>query len=139
MACPLAVRLHQLGDLFSQFDIVEVEHLGTFNCRKISGTNYLSMHGLGLAIDFYGFTDAQGQDYVLERDWEHDTTNPQGTKAKFLYDLGQRLFYDGYFNIVLTPNFNAGHDNHFHVDLTPGASYIGSYHSPYAHGVGCGN
>ena len=27
-------------------------------------------------------------------------------------------------NIVLTPNYNADHRNHFHVDLTPGADLI---------------
>jgi hypothetical protein len=34
------------------------------------------------------------------------------------------------FNIVLTPNFNAAHDNHFHVDLTGGAHYIGKSDGP---------
>ena len=27
-------------------------------------------------------------------------------------------------NIVLTPNYNADHRNHFHVDLTPDADFI---------------
>jgi hypothetical protein len=27
-------------------------------------------------------------------------------------------------NIVLTPNYNADHRNHFHVDLTPGSDFI---------------
>ena len=30
----------------------------------------------------------------------------------------------GIFNIILTPNYNADHRNHFHVELTPGSDYI---------------
>jgi hypothetical protein len=30
----------------------------------------------------------------------------------------------GTWNIVLTPNYNADHRNHFHVDLTDGANTI---------------
>jgi hypothetical protein len=138
MSCPLAARLYQLGTLLQQFDVVEVEHMGTFNCRKIAGTDYLSMHAYGLAIDFSGFTDSQGNDYVAERDWEHNTTTFQTTKGQWLYDLGQRFFNDGYFNIVLTPNYD-GHDDHFHLDLTPNASFIGTQTSGLALGDDCGN
>jgi len=112
--------------VLQEYDIVEVIHIGTFNCRRISGTETLSQHGYGLAIDIYGFVDSQGEDYILERDWEHDTEQPQSRKAQILYEIGQRMHTDRIFNIVLTPNYNAGHDNHFHVDLTEGAHYIGS-------------
>ena len=125
MACPLALALHRLGNVLREFDIKEVLHIGTFNCRAISGTNSISQHGLGLAIDIYGLVDGDGQDYILERDWEHDTTSFRDEKARLLYNVGQRMFEDRIFNIILTPNYNAGHDNHFHVDLTNGAHYIG--------------
>lgn len=139
VACELAVALHELGDVLREFGIVEVEHIGTFNCRKIAGTNYLSMHGLGLAFDFYGFVDESGADYVFERDWEHDTSNPGTAKGKLLYDLALRMFDERLFNIILTPNYNSAHDNHIHADLTPGALYIGAYYSPYDLGTDCGN
>ncbi len=32
---------------------------------------------------------------------------------------------DDIWNVILTPNYNAAHDNYFHVDLTPGSDYIG--------------
>lgn len=140
VACDLALALYHFGDVLAQLDVVEVEHMGTFNCRKIGGTNSLSMHGLGLAIDFYGFIDSGGADYILERDWEHDTDNPTSARGQFLYDLAIRMYQARLFNIILTPNFNAAHDNHFHVDLTPGAPFqIGSYRSPYEIGSDCGN
>ena len=125
MACSLALALYDLGEVLQEYNIVEVIDIGTFNCRAISGTSTLSQHSFGNAIDIYGFTDANGDDYILERDWEHDTTNPQGAKAQLIYEIGQRMYNERIFNIILTPNYNAGHDNHFHVDLTPGSHYIG--------------
>lgn len=131
MGCPLARALVRLSEALRQYDIVEVIHIGTFNCRRISGTDSLSQHGYGLAIDIYGLVDSQGQDYILERDWEHDTDNPQTEKGRFLYELGQRMYNDRIFNIILTPNFNSAHDNHFHVDLTEGSHFIGYGGSSY--------
>ena len=28
-------------------------------------------------------------------------------------------------NVVLTPDYNSAHDNHFHLDLTPGSHFLG--------------
>ena len=92
--------------------------------RTISGTSTLSQHSFGTAIDIYGFTTSDGADYILERDWEHGTSNPSGAKARVLYEIGQRMYNDHIFNIILTPNYNSAHDNHFHVDLTPGSHTI---------------
>ena len=124
MSCELALALWDLGDVLREYDIVEVIDIGTFNCRTISGTSTLSQHSFGTAIDIYGFTTSDGADYILERDWEHGTSNPSGAKARVLYEIGQRMYNDHIFNIILTPNYNSAHDNHFHVDLTPGSHTI---------------
>ncbi len=105
---------------------MEVGHIGTYNCRLIAGTNDFSMHGLALAIDLKWFRSSAGRVYDVEDHWEHDTANPQTERGRVLYEIAQAMYDERIFNIVLTPNFNAGHDNHFHVDLTPGAHYIGS-------------
>lgn len=133
MSCELADALWRLGDVLQEYDITEVLHIGTFNCRKIGGTSRLSQHGLGNAIDIYGFVDKNGTRYILEDHWEHDTTSPMDEKARVLYEIGQRMHTDKIFHNVLTPNYNAAHDNHFHVDLAPGADFIGAraYTEPY--------
>ncbi len=125
MGCDLAAALWDLGEVLKEYDITTVLHIGTFNCRKISGTSRLSQHGLGRAIDIWGFVDARGERYVLEDHWEHDTDMPRSEKARVIYEIGQRMHTDKIFHNVLTPNYNAGHDNHFHVDLKPGADFIG--------------
>lgn len=130
MGCDLALALVKLGELLKEKEVTEVLHIGTFNCRKIAGSNRLSQHSFGNAIDIWGFEDNNGADYILERDWEHNTANPQGAKAKLLYEIGQEMYARKIFNIVLTPNYNSAHDNHFHVDLTPGGDFIGSSLGP---------
>jgi hypothetical protein len=125
VACPLARAMVRLGAVLREFNITQVLHIGTYNCRAISGTSTISQHGLALALDIYGFVDANGQDYILERDWEHNTTNFSSAKAQLLYEVGQRMYEERIFNLILTPNYNSAHDNHFHVDLTAGSHYIG--------------
>ena len=130
MSCDLARALHRLGGVLQEFDIVEVLDLGVFNCRTIANSDRLSEHSHGRAIDIYGLIDAAGQDYILERDWEHDTTTPSSTRARLLYDVAQRMHTDKIFHNVLTPNYNSAHENHFHVDLAPGADFIGLHQAP---------
>lgn len=139
MGCELALSLYKLGEVFKEKNIVEVEHMGTFNCRKIGGTNSLSVHGLGLAIDFRGFTDSNGADYILVRDWEHDTTSPSTVKGRMLYELALRMYTENLFGYVLTPNFNSAHDDHIHVDMTPGVHGLGATVTAYDIGGDCGN
>jgi hypothetical protein len=124
MACPLALALEKLSAHLASLDIVEVAHIGTFNCRLIAGTNELSQHGLGLAIDLAAFKHRDGTVFNVERDYEMGNSNPTGRAAKFLYDLSRWMYTTRTFNIILTPDFNAGHRNHFHVDLTAGGRYL---------------
>ena len=125
-ACDLALALVELSALLRELDVVEVGHIGTYNCRVIAGTESLSMHGLALAIDLKWFRTADGRLYDVEDHWEHDTVDFRTEQGRWLYDLAQQMHARHIFNIVLTPNFNAAHDNHFHVDLTPGGDFIGS-------------
>lgn len=131
MACPLALALHQLGDILRDYEIDTVLHIGTFNCRKVAGTSSLSQHGLGLAIDIWGFEDVDDANYILEQHWEHGTPDPGSPKAQVLYDIGQRMYEERVFNIVLTPNYNSAHDNHFHVDLKVGGNFLGYVQPEY--------
>ncbi len=140
VSCDLALALHQLSAMLREYDIVEVGHIGTYNCRLIGGTDSLSMHGLARAIDLKWFRTADGRVYDVEDHWEHDTENFRTDEARLLFEIGQQMFARRIFNIVLTPNYNAAHDNHFHVDLTPGQRFIGSedawtrYFGPNPHG-----
>ncbi len=135
-SCELMLAVYELSGLLREYGINEVGHIGTYNCRVISGTSTLSRHGYGDAIDLGSFFTTSGQEYNIIRDWEHDTTTFSTEAARALYEIGQQMHARGIFNIVLTPNYNAAHDNHFHVDLTPG----GNYHGKMDEGLhSCGN
>lgn len=125
MSCEGAKALVQTIDDVATDGVVAVRHIGTYNCRVIAGTNTLSRHSYGDAIDLFGFEFDDGSYYTLEDHWEHDTTTFATPGGEFLYTASHR-WYDGYiWNTILTPNYNAAHDNHFHVDLTPAQHYIG--------------
>ena len=135
-SCELMLSIYELSGLLREYGINEVGHIGTYNCRVISGTSTISRHGYGDAIDLASFFTNSGEEYNLVRDWQHDTTNFSTEAARALYEIGQQMHARDIFNIVLTPNYNAAHDNHFHVDLTPG----GNYHGKMDEGLhSCGN
>ncbi len=124
MSCELARSVYKMGDILTDYEIVEVEHLGTQNCRVIAGTDTLSEHSFGRAIDIATLINLHGERYSVLNDWERDTDSPASTAARVLYAFAHRIFDEGLFNIVLTPNFNDAHANHLHIDLTPGGHFI---------------
>ncbi|MCA9682109.1 MAG: extensin family protein [Myxococcales bacterium] len=123
VSCGLAQALDQFGYLLQSKGAVEVAHIGTYNCRVISGTETLSEHAFGRAIDLGGFTLEGGEYFTVLDDWEDGVADPVTFAGQWLKDLTDKRFEQMIFNIILTPEYNAAHDNHFHVDLTPDAHF----------------
>jgi hypothetical protein len=93
--------------------IVRIDHLGAYSCRANTGRpGQLSEHAHGLAIDISGFRLSNGTSVSVERDWSQP-----GSKGSFLHHLARAAC--SYFSVVLTPDSNAEHFNHFHLDLGP--------------------
>ena len=125
-SCDLTDALWRLGEVLAEYQITQVLHIGTYNCRAIAGTSRLSEHSFADAIDIWGFVDAQGERYILEEHWEHDTDAPSTHKGRVLYEIAHKMHDQRIFHTILTPNYNTAHDNHFHVDLKAGASFLGA-------------
>jgi len=95
--------------------VSRVKHLGGYSCRNIRGSlfskyiNLKSEHATANAIDLSGFTLANGQSVSILRDWTRG-----GKKAKFLRDIHYGACT--YFRVVLGPEANRLHANHFHFD-----------------------
>jgi hypothetical protein len=92
-------------------EIARIEHLGAFSCRRMYGAREgrWSEHATGNAIDIAGFVLEDGRRISVLRDWEGDDD-----KAAFL-----RAVRDGAcdsFATVLSPEYNAAHADHFHLD-----------------------
>ena len=119
-SCPLAVAFalferHSLQPaaqaVFGQA-VTRVEHLGSFACRNIynRAEGRLSQHASANALDIAGFRLADGRSISVLKDWPG-----QGDKARFLRQVRDDACDD--FNVVLSPDYNAAHRNHFHLDM----------------------
>lgn len=124
-SCAMAHALTATVDDVAARGVTALEHMGTYNCRVIAGTDTLSRHAYGDAIDLHGFRFDDGTRYTLTDDWEHDTDAPEGEGGIFLYEAAHRWYDAWIWTIILTPNYNTAHDDHFHVDLTPESHYLG--------------
>lgn len=92
--------------------VVGLEHYGTYACRRQYGRTAgpISEHARADAIDLAGFKLADGQTVYVAQDW-----NDPGPKGRFL-----RRVRDGacrVFVTTLSPDFNAEHHDHFHLDM----------------------
>ncbi|WP_339511775.1 extensin-like domain-containing protein [Pseudomonas sp. RL_15y_Pfl2_60] len=119
-SCPLAVAfalferhgLQPAAQAVYGQKVSQVDHLGSFACRNIYNreNGALSRHASADALDIAGFRLADGRRISVLKDWPG-----QGEDARFL-----RLARDGAceaFNVVLSPDYNAAHHNHFHLDV----------------------
>jgi hypothetical protein len=97
-------------------EVSAIRHYGTFACRNIyhRAEARLSRHARAEAIDVAGFALADGSATNLAADWNGP-------------DAGRRAFWravrDGacdLFDVVLSPDYNAAHRDHLHLDLNGG-------------------
>jgi len=118
-ACPVAAALH-LWDrdviqpaarrhLGSQ--VTAIDHAGSYSCRRIDGGSEgaFSEHATADAVDVLGFRLANGGSVSVLRDWNGDSA-----RAAFLREVrdgGCRLF-----STTLSPDYNAAHADHLHLD-----------------------
>ena len=97
-----------LADWFEEIGAKEVKHMGSYVCRKIRGSSHFwSQHSFGSAVDISHINGAS-----LKEDWFKENEN-----SKYLKQAGKDACH--YFSNVLTPDSNAAHHDHFHLDNGP--------------------
>lgn len=92
--------------------VAAIDHAGTYACRRIYGREQgrFSEHASANAFDITGFRLANGARVSVLDDWQGS-----GPKAAFLHDVR-----DGactLFSTVLSPDYNAAHADHLHLDM----------------------
>lgn len=94
--------------------VQRVEHLGSYACRNVRGAAgegaQRSQHALANALDVSGFRLRDGRRVRVLQDWPRETS----TEAAFLREVR-----DGacrYFKATLSPDYNAAHRDHLHLD-----------------------
>lgn len=122
VSCPMAAAwtlferhtLQQAARAHLGSEVAAVRQLGTYACRNVNhaARGRRSQHATANAIDVAGFTLRDGREITVLRHW-----NGQGPEANFLRDIR-----DGacrWFRAVLSPDYNAAHRDHFHLDRGP--------------------
>lgn len=92
-------------------DLARIEHLGAFSCRRMYGGSEgpWSEHATANAIDIAAFVLEDGRRISVLKDWDGD--DPE---AGFLRAVREGAC--GSFATVLSPDYNAAHKDHFHLD-----------------------
>ena len=123
MTCPLAyaftvwvqsdLQVPAMGEFGSP--VVKVETFGTYNCRNVNGaaTGNLSEHAFANAVDVAAFVLKDGRRVSVLQGW-----NGPPKDQRFLRSV--RASACNRFNTVLSPDYNALHHDHLHLDMGRG-------------------
>ena len=91
--------------------VARLEHFGTYSCRRLYGRDSgpWSEHATGNAIDIGAFVLEDGRRISLAREWDGE-----GHEAAFLRRARDEACT--VFGTVLSPDYNAAHADHLHLD-----------------------
>ena len=98
--------------------VVKIDHMGTYNCRKMANYDFISEHSFANGIDLKAFTLANGRQISVLDHFKPNVPDEEcDDRAKFLRRVANRLWDEQVFSVVVTPYFDNLHRNHIHVDL----------------------
>jgi hypothetical protein len=92
--------------------IERIETMGSYACRNVAGTERRSAHARAEAIDVADFVLKDGRRIVLKRDWD----GGDAATREFLRVVHKSACKR--FGTVLGPEYNAAHEDHFHLEGT---------------------
>jgi hypothetical protein len=120
VSCEMALRMQTISRVVAAHDVVRVQVLSAYRNHPRS-----SFHTMGLGLDLFDFTRSDGSVLSVLDDFvetpAHSTCDaPRGRgHARVLLRIACDLVESHAFSSVLTPNYNDGHRNHFHLDARP--------------------
>ncbi len=123
VACELAVRLPALAAVMRDHHVREATVLSAWRLAPRT-----SFHTFGLALDLTRFARDDGSVLVVERDWDPEPATstcdgvdraPRAEAGPALRALACDLADRAGLSTVITPEYNEGHHDHFHVDVRP--------------------
>ena len=124
LTCRMALALHDLESVIQEEaqrafgqNVAKIDHLGTYNCRKMANYDFISEHSFANGLDLRRFYLEDGTEITVKKHFKPKDENPTDPKTLFLRRLSNRCFDDGLFSVVVTPYFDRLHNNHIHVDL----------------------
>jgi hypothetical protein len=132
--CRLVLALDDFAEILSRHDIVEVRHYSMYRPPKPVPDEIGKRHSGALAIDTGRFYDRSGGELDVDRDFhgaigartcgEGAAPKPATEAALALRAILCEAVDAHLFNVVLTPNYNRPHKNHFHLEITAGVTWF---------------
>jgi hypothetical protein len=126
--CSLAVSLDDAGRYLRGLGITKATFSSAYSRRKVRGTDHWSKHSFGLAIDVHTFSSADLGTMRVDRDFEQglgdevDCVGAPLTQAGAVLEILKcQLVRSGLFHLVLTPDYDDAHHDHFHLEAKPWA------------------
>ncbi len=126
--CSLAVSLDEAGHYLRALGIDKATFSSAYSRRNVRGTNRPSKHSFGLAIDVHTFVSAELGTLRIDRDYEQGLGDevdcvgaPLSQGGAVLKVLQCQLVRSGLFHLVLSPDFDDAHHDHFHLEALPWA------------------
>ena len=126
--CSLAVSLDEAGKYLHALGLAKATFSSAYSRRNVRGTNHPSKHSYGLAIDVHTFTGPEIGTLRVDRDFEQglgddmDCVGSPLTQGGAVLKILQCQFVrSGLFYLVLSPDYDDAHHDHFHVEVKPWA------------------
>lgn len=135
--CRLVLALDDWARVLARHDVVEVVHYSVYRPppakQVLNGAG--RRHSGALAIDAAIFKTRDGQTLSVEKDFHGRIgSKPCGAKAASTVGLPaqavtlRKIVCEAadaqMFNVMLTPDYNWPHRNHFHLEVTAGARWV---------------
>jgi len=134
--CRLVLAVDDFAAQLAKKDVTEILAFGAYRPQKQNGctAKYAGLqHCGGLALDIAAFKKKDGSVLVVDKDFHGKIgwstcggakPNPATPQATELWGYVCDAASTATFNVILTPNHNAQHHNHFHVEVTPDAEWM---------------
>ncbi|MBX3185073.1 MAG: extensin family protein [Polyangiaceae bacterium] len=128
--CRLALAVSDLARLLAARGVTTIHHASLLRQGAVvRSTGKPSQHAMGLAIDVARLSMRDGSQVVVKRDFPADIGAPvcvprEDPAQRWLRGVVCEAHQARLFNLILTPNFNADHHDHLHLDLAPGKAWF---------------
>ena len=126
--CSLAVSLAEAGRYFLAVGVTEARWSSAYSVRNVRGSGKRSKHAFGLAIDLPRLIGAELGSLAVALDFEPglgDSVDcvgqPLTQGGAVLKVLQCQLVRSGLFYLVLSPDYDDAHHDHFHLEARPWA------------------
>jgi hypothetical protein len=124
--CSLAISLDEAGRYLRNVGIDAAMVSSAYSRRMVRGTNRPSKHSYGLAIDVHAFSGPDLGTLSIDRDYEQGLGDAVDCLGRPLTQGGAtlkllqcQLVRSGLFHLVLSPDFDDAHHDHFHLEAKP--------------------